>query len=282
MKMIRNGIFFFLLSVVQFYVCSSFGNCGERMSTLRSAPLCFASATIQKSFMLSAHKLFDVEESTFKNGLRGMRAVTDIGPNAVLAIVAHKSTIEVTDDKHPSPFPDFVQPKIWQISLWYQRMAFNLLYIYKGSEKGKNESYEWIRTLPRSFATPLHWNEYELDQLQYPALGEKVLKQREDWRLFYDNWQMSSSESSPARACAYVELEWAVECCLSRAFSDTHESSPAQQRSSSLLLFAGLLGVAWPVLGLGGFEQSLGAVLTVGSTILIRDMIYSKLGAFKR
>lgn len=215
--------------------------------------------------------------SSFAGGLRGVKSVGKIISKDIILSVPAEYVLEVTNNKPPTPFPDFVQQDIWEQSLWYQRLAFKLLDLVKNKKDSKMKY--WIDQLPKSFSTPLHWDDDSLDKLQYKSVKASVILQKELWKSFYDSWKSSGQNSG--NTVSYSEFEWATECVNSRAFSGVYEGSSAAERRK-LLLFTGLLTLLWPLLELGSYEQSLTASVAVAISIFIRDVIYSKIAGLKR
>mmetsp|Transcript_32380 Transcript_32380/g.44363 ORF Transcript_32380/g.44363 Transcript_32380/m.44363 type:complete len:509 (+) Transcript_32380:174-1700(+) len=204
--------------------------------------------------------------------------------------VSAESALITTNNRPPTPFPYFVTQSFWEESLWFYRLAFKLLAETESNRKGENndgsiENY-WLKSLPKSFSTPLHWNDEDLEQLQYPSLVQKVQQQKKDWKAFYDKWQsciFSSSDINQLspKAVSYNRFVWALECVNSRAFSGVYEGSEASDRKK-LLLFATSLGILWPALHLGTFDQSFSALIVVAVSIIARDVIFSKVAQLKR
>lgn len=223
-------------------------------------------------------------DNFFNENIRGMRAVATIDEGSIpVVVVPHRYALEVTNDRPPTPFPGFVSQQLWEQSLWYSRLAFKLLHELKVL---RNDSTKlvWLDQLPKAFSTPFHWSDEEIDGLQYPALKDKIATQRKEWRELYLRW-MSDDEGGGGQVVpkdvSLSEFIWALECVNSRAFSGVYEGSSAKQRGL-LLMFTGALSLAWPLLHLGTFEQSLSAAVVVGLSIVARDVIFSRSGSLKR
>jgi len=227
-------------------------------------------------------KLINVKIENFYNeNIRGMRAVDSIDEgSAPVVVVPHRYALEVTNDRPPTPFPGFVSQQLWEQSLWYSRLAFKLLHELKvvGADSIK---LEWLDQLPKAFSTPFHWSDDEINSLQYPSLKDKIAVQREEWRELYVRWIADGAAGQASKDVSLSEFIWALECVNSRAFSGVYEGSSAAQRGS-LMLFTGALSLAWPLLHLGTFEQSLRAAVVVGLSIVARDVIFSRSGSLKR
>lgn len=225
--------------------------------------------------------------STLPGGLRGIVATEAIGANMVTVTVPAELAIETNNNRPPSPFPLFCSENFWsKQSKWDHRLAFKLLYEVKGfetDEKKKTLRKEWIQQLPSSFSTPFHWQDGELASTEYPALVQKVQKQRANWLQFYQQWVDDSGDSTNklVAAVTFDDFVWALECVNSRAFSGVYEGSSAAERRS-LFLFTGLLTLIWPLLELGSAEQSIAAAFAVGISIVTKDFFFSQAAGLKR
>jgi hypothetical protein len=233
-----------------------------------------------------------VEVATLPGGLRGIVATTNVASNAVTVSVPAALALETNNNRPPSPFPTFCSEAFWsKQAKWDHRLCFKLLHEVKGlgggGEAGSSATAAatatadlrkaWIQQLPANFSTPLHWSDDQVAALQYPALTHKVAKQRNEWRAFYDEWRADGGGSG----VLFEEFVWALECVNSRAFSGIYEGSTASERRA-LLLFTGLLTVAWPLLGLGSPEQTLLAAAFVGVSVVTKDFFFSQAAGLKR
>lgn len=220
------------------------------------------------------------------DGLRGVFATAKVGGDLVksdpLVTVPGNLVFEVTNTRPPTPFPKFVSQKLWEDSMWDQRLAFKLLHELKIVGLVNSEKSFWLPQLPASYSTPLHWDAQILvAECQYPALVDKVEKQRSEWRSFYDRWMADKNDAPDALRVSYDEYLRALECVNSRAFSGAYEGSNAGERQA-LLLFTGALTVAFPLLQFSTWEQSLSAAVAVGLSILAKDVFFSRASGLKR
>ena len=210
--------------------------------------------------------------------LRGVIATENIVKDDIIILVPAKLTLEVNNNRPPTPFPDFVPQLLWELSMWDQRLAFKLL--HASFIEVNSDKQSWIEALPTTFSTPFHWNDNDINKLQYPTLQEKIFEQRIDWKKLYERWiQMSSSDIE--QKVSFNNFVWALESVNSRAFSGEYEGSTSQERKS-LLIFTGLLTVLWPILHLGTIDQALNAAVAVGISTIIRDAFFSKILKLKR
>ena len=213
----------------------------------------------------------------FDNGLRGAVA-TSPPTSEPLVTVKADVVLEVTNDSPPSPFPDFVPNDFWKKCMWDQRLGLKLLYEMKNISSTAKSA--WIDQLPKSFSTPLHWNDELIKETQYSALDKRVSSQRESWQSFYKRWTEATSQNY-RNLVSQNDMYNVLECCNSRAFSGAYEGSSSNDRKA-LLIFTILLSVLWPVLNLSSIEQSIGLGITVGFSILIRDLFLSNFANLKR
>lgn len=221
-------------------------------------------------------KLQNIMIGDLRDGVRGVEAVESIDPGKAVVTVPADYALEVTNNRPPTPFPLFVSQSLWEKSLWYQRLAFKLIFEYK--IEPNPDKAAWFKQLPRSFSTPLHWAEEDIDILQYPALQAKIRQQRVEWHAFYATLHQ---DTKVGKDISYDDFVWAMENAISRTFSGVYEGSNAKERSA-LMFFTGFLTFVWPIVGLGTYEQSISGGIVVAVSIVVRDLIFSKAGTFKR
>jgi hypothetical protein len=222
-----------------------------------------------------------VEIASLSDGLRGIIASEDIANNVASVIVPADLAIETNNNRPPTPFPEFCSQALWSESCkWDNRLALKLLYELKVLGD-KSTKIGWLQQLPKTFSTPLHWSKEDVEATQYEALVRSVDRQERDWLSFYDKWQVDATNSQEVKKTAFEDFVWAMECVNSRAFSGAYEGSSASERRS-LLLFTGALTLFWPLLGFGTSEQSIGAAVIVGISIITKDVLFSRLAGLKR
>jgi hypothetical protein len=207
--------------------------------------------------------------------LRGIVCNGGLDSSRPAVTIPASLTLEVTNTRPPTPFPKFVSQSLWEKSLWFQRLAFKLLYEYYVVP---NEKKVWFEQLPKSFSTPFHWNTESLQNLQYLTLQDKVLQQQREWKAFYDEWKL---QAKIGNTLSFEQFVWAMECVSSRAFSGVYEGSSAQERRA-IIAFTGVLTGLWPVLHLSTFEQALSGAAIVTLSIIVKDLISSKMANLKR
>jgi hypothetical protein len=217
-------------------------------------------------------KTNDVNIQNF-NGLRGISAATNIEDKSTVVTVDSSIILETINNRPPTPYPNFCPQSIWEESLWDSRLAFILMYekFILGASSSRSE---WLDQLPKSFSTPIHWNEKELLALQYNELILKIDGQKLLWKNLYQRWK-SSMNSDLINKISYEDFEWALECVNSRAFSGVYEGSTFKERKS-LLVFTLFLATLWPISGIGSIDQSVVATMVVIFSIFIRDFFSTR------
>jgi hypothetical protein len=218
-----------------------------------------------------------VKLAEFEGKLRGIVA-TDLIPPEPVVFVSADVALEVTNDRPPSPFPDFVPDELWSKCMWDQRLSLKLVSEVKNVTS--TSKIAWITELPTVFSTPFHWTEESLVETQYPTIEKKVTIQKESWKSFYKRWQ-SATDLKYKNLITEADLYRALECCNSRAFSGPYEGSSPRDRFA-LLSFTGILSVLWPLLHFTSFAQSVGLGVTIGLSVILRDFFLSNFANLKR
>jgi hypothetical protein len=95
----------------------------------------------------------------------------------VIVEVPAECALQVTNDKQATPFAEFCPQEVWKAYKWDGRLAMCLLHVKHSQSKLAEQLSVWLEVLPRSFGTPLSWEDTSLQQLQYPPLIEQV----SDW-----------------------------------------------------------------------------------------------------
>lgn len=193
------------------------------------------------------------DETKAKSASRGMTAEKPLKKGDRMITVAHKTALQVTSlDKKQSPFPSKIEQESWQRLPWFARLG---LLIVDAKLDPKSNLQPWISRLPKSFDTPLHWSDEELNELQSPQMVEAVKQQRSLYKKLFDGIN-SNSNNMLARDMKYSDFVWAVECVRSRAFSGPLEVAPFKERIR-LFLFIAANTLAWPALHVLPLENAL-------------------------
>jgi len=147
---------------------------------------------------------------------------------------------------------------------WFVQMAVYLLKLDQVDDTKQGISYRpWLDSLPRQFTTPLHWGEDASnsdieEMLQYDYMVDSVQRQRETWKQYYNQLNLSSQ--------SWDDFVWACECARSRAFSGAYTGSAF---NPAVYAFTLLLVTVYVGLGLGTLEQAAnGAGLVLCFSIL--------------
>ena len=207
------------------------------------------------------------------NGLRGILATENIVSDSCLVLIDSALTIETANNRPPSHCPDLCPQTVWERSMWDSRLAFVLLNELK-SPVLNPARLEWLKYLPISFTTPVHWSDDMQNELQYQSLVDAISEQSNEWQRIYELWQNSLS-SKLVKSVSYEEFVWAHECIKSRAFSGSFEGSTFAQRKA-LMLFTFAMAFVSTLVGVVSFEQSLSATALVAVSIFLRDFFSSR------
>jgi len=216
-----------------------------------------------------------VDLMTFKDAaggeLRGMVAVEDIEGDEELLVVPSSAVFQTTTG---GPAPSGFDQGSWSRLDWWAQLALLLLREARLAEQSAFAT--WISSLPRNVGSLLTWTEAELAALEYPALLERVARQREELEEVFER----------ASACApfVVSKEdflWAVQVVRSRSFSGPYEGRGAGDRLLQVALIAILLtgGIAS---GLVSVEDGLGGAFAALVAIPLTDFFVGSSSKLKR
>jgi hypothetical protein len=269
-------LFLFIIDIVHAYLWNRVSVRTSRSFVQRAVTVVEDVAQLEGLTVSKQIAIANIQESS-DSMLRGVIAIEQIAPNSIILSVPSSISLETTNTKPPTPFPDFVPQSLWENSLWDHRLAYKLLY-EKEVLRESSDKHLWIKSLPKEFSTPYYWTDEEVSELQYQSIADRIKKQREDWLALYNRWKSSNLSKQEISLTSFI---WALQCVNSRAFSGSYEGSSAKERRS-LFLFTGLLTLFWPIFHLGTYEQSFGAAISVGLSILLRDLFVSKALNFKR
>lgn len=182
--------------------------------------------------------------------LRGMRAAEHIEKNSALLSVPSSIAIAVdTLDVSRSPFPEIFPTDAWRELAWYGRLALKL-YLKRDDPNWM----KWISLLPKSFDTPLYWNDSEINELQSSEMIKVVQKRKAIY------CEMFNKVSKHIVSMRYDEFAWALDCVFSRSFEGPAEVAPFRDRLQ-LALFVLANIFIWPSFGILDLSQSLNGTL---------------------
>ena len=108
--------------------------------------------------------------------------------------------------------------KAYESISWWAQLSLQINYLDKiNSNKGegndKKDMRPWIESLPKTFDTPIHWEESHLDQLQYNHMKDAVTIQSKSWRLEYDTLVTNSGgvSSTLEQNIKFDDFVWGCE-----------------------------------------------------------------------
>lgn len=99
-------------------------------------------------------------------------APTLFDPAGEALVSVPRTTAITTHPSEPCPFPQLLPDSSWQQLPWYGRLAAKLL--HEASLGPASQLGTFIELLPASVDLPALWSQEQLQQLQYPALQDKV------------------------------------------------------------------------------------------------------------
>ena len=224
------------------------------------------------------------------DGIRGVIADEAIMKNDIILKVPEDLAIQTTNNRPPTPFPDFVSQPLWEDSKWDQRICYKLL--WENDIIGTDSKmYLWLEQLPQNYDTTFYWSDNELTELQYSSIVGKVVKQRNEWKKVFEKWQNDCKLLIPPQKdttwgkriqkLTFERFVWGLETVNSRAFSGSYEGSSAADRRGILFL-TGILTIAYPTLGFGTYEEAIQGAIAVGLSIFLKDYFFSKNSNLKR
>lgn len=174
---------------------------------------------------------------------RGLKIKVDAPPNKALIELPRGQAI-CLDEGESTPFPQWVPAKQWKKMPWYAQLGLKLVYERKTSTSALKAGYAQLLPPPKGLPTPFHWSETDLNALRsvYPALANKVDRQRTVWAGLYDTLGKTRAVREDMDEDTFV---WAMESVLSRAFKGTFGTGFNSLAPSLLLMgiFAGIYKV---------------------------------------
>lgn len=171
---------------------------------------------------------------------RGLKTKADAAPSKVLIELPRGQAI-CLDEGEGTPFPQWVPAKQWKKMPWYAQLGLKLVYERKTSTSALKAGYAQLLPPPKGLPTPFHWSETDLNALRsvYPALANKVDRQRQLWAGLYDTLGKTRAVREDMDEETFI---WAMESVLSRAFKGTFGTGFNSLAPSLLLMgvFAGI------------------------------------------
>ena len=255
-------------------------------------------ATDAKIDLLAPLKLAE-----FDGGVRGVAAGAPLAAGARVIAVPAKLALQVTTQQ---PCPRWFDESAWKELKWDGRLALSLLRMRALQREGSAQRdaeigivrARWLAILPETFETPIFWSPEDLKALGYPPLEAAVQKQRADWDGIYARVCSALPEGAAAAAGGPAaaagaepsmqlarpskpELYWALSNVRSRAFSGPF-STGTLKGSIGQLGFATVLAGIYGASGMGSLEDALNGWLAVLFSLIISDLLFSRITPAKR
>lgn len=130
-----------------------------------------------------------------------------------------------------------VPQKQWKKLPWYAQLGLKLVYERKVATSPLKASYAQLLPPPGALPTPFHWADADLEALRaaYPALAQRVDRQRAAWEALYDVLGKTRAVREDMDEATFV---WAMESVLSRSFKGTFGTGLRSLGPSLLLMGA--------------------------------------------
>ena len=203
------------------------------------------------------------------NGRRGLIALDSISEDEIFVGVP-RSLALVVDPLERCPCKEFISQGVYQKFPWDAKMATLLLC---EKRKGRNSRlYTYISQLPK-IDTPVRWSESELDELQSPLMKDIVLKQKQEWRQYYDEFRKACTGKDEEKE-SWDEFLWAMENVRSRTFSGPYAGSSLKERLS-MAAFLGVGGLLYASIAHIPLQSIGNAAIAAASFNLMYDLILS-------
>jgi hypothetical protein len=217
----------------------------------------------------------------------GLIADQDLPPGSLVVTVPSSAALSVespgSGPNDSSLLQDIVKDRrAFRELPWFVQFSAYLFALDRISSirKGKRdlEMRPWLDSLPRSFATPIHWSRLAREELQYKHLTDAIARQESEWTRLYEKL-LSVGSDKLIEQMSFDDFLWGCECARSRAFSGGYTGAAF---NPSIYAFTLLLVTAYVGLNLGTLEQAAnGAALVVCASIL-KDFVWPKLQKTKR
>jgi hypothetical protein len=209
----------------------------------------------------------------FFGPIRGARALDDIQPGEIFITVPRPAALVVAPkERCPCP-PDFIDTDYYKKAPWFIQMAVQLL--YNRSLGSQSPVCGFIEQLPTSIDAPVRWTLEDLDQLQYPELATRVIKQQQDWTRHYQDLQKALLEQGSSNLSWEEDFLWAVENVCSRAFSGPYTGSSLTDKVKTAGVVAAA-GTALVFIQHIPLEQALNGAIAALVFNIIYDVVLSQ------
>lgn len=213
-------------------------------------------------------------QDSFGEELRGMVATAPVDTDEALLTVPAEAVLQVTTGGEcPTAAVD---ADCWKRLPWWAQLA--LLLVSESKKGDESHLASWITTLPRNFASlPMNWTETELRAVSYPALADRVARQRREILTAFEE----ARQGCQAFELSEEDFRWAVSVVRSRTFSGPYEGRGASDRVQQVLLVAALIagGVAT---GSVKIDDALNGAFVALLAIPLTDFFVSQSSSLKR
>jgi len=203
------------------------------------------------------------------NGRRGLIALDSISEDEIFVGVP-RSLALVVDPLERCPCKEFISQSVYQKFPWDAKMATLLLC---EKRKGKDSRlYPYINQLP-TIDTPVRWSESEIDELQSPSMKDIVLKQKQEWQEYYNEFRQACKGKDNDKE-SWDDFLWAMESVRSRTFSGPYAGSSLKERIS-MAAFLGVGGLLYAFIAHIPLQSIGNAAIAAASFNLMYDLILS-------
>jgi len=209
----------------------------------------------------------------FFGPIRGAKALDYIQPGETFITVPKPAALVVAPkERCPCP-PDYIDADYYKKAPWFIQMAVQLL--YNRSLGRQSPVWGFIEQLPTSIDAPVRWTLEDLDQLQYPELATRVIKQQQDWTRHYQDLQKALLEQGSSKLSWEDDFLWAVENVCSRAFSGPYTGSSLTDKIKTAGVVAAA-GTALVFIQHIPLEQALNGAIAALVFNIIYDVVLSQ------
>lgn len=155
---------------------------------------------------------------------------------------------------------------------WYAQFSLYLLKLDKVSSCKQADDVDlqpWLDSLPRDFATPIHWGKNEREELQYSHLVESVKRQEIFWKDLHTTLQSCCRIEN----ITWKDFLWGCEIARSRAFSGGYTGTSF---NPVIYAFTLVLVTVYVALHLGTLEQAANGAALVFCASILQDFVLPK------
>jgi len=207
------------------------------------------------------------------DGERGVIARQTLSPSERVLAVPSNLALQVTTVE---PCPSWADEAIWRSAPWYQRLALSML--HEEAQGSASSLSPWLAEIPKSFTTPIFWNEAELTLLGYAPVVASVASQRAEWDKLHEKLQGWGGSSCLSKR--RDDLFRALSAVRSRSFSGPY--ARGNFRTSLVQLFVACTVAGAAAINGVDAEMSLNGFLAVMAYVISNDFVFSRFSNAKR